>query len=121
MVVSIRWKPPPDGSVSVAAVPASSRIKFAYLGAVASNTRPDLRSRILLTAALESAPEVLGLRALRLRGLARGVADVFQSLASGLALPFAGANALGNSADQPPGASRPRQTPHSKLSHTSGP
>jgi hypothetical protein len=75
---------------------------------------------MLLAAALTSAPEVSG-APLRLRALARRGAVLFQSLASGLALPLMGANALGHYADQPPEASRPCQTPHSKLGHTIGP
>jgi hypothetical protein len=75
---------------------------------------------MLLAAAEKSAPEVLGARTLRLRVSARPAAVFVQSLASGLALPLMGADALGHYADQPPG-SRPRQTPHTKLGHSIGP
>src|SRR5687767_13299884 len=51
MVVSIRWKPVALGSVSDAATSGSSRMRFAGLGAVTSNTRPDLRSMMSVAAA----------------------------------------------------------------------
>src|SRR5687767_2940978 len=102
MVVSIRWKPAPP---ALATSGTSGRISPAkLLGATASSTRPALRSIIALAAAVNRAAERSRPPFSILRfslDVASGLADLFQSLASGLVLPLLGDVTQRDDADQP--------------------